>query len=161
MALDLQSVRILNVREPDPETVRKCCALPIFEGMSESAVLAALAGSELRTVPAGTVVVAERDESNGEAYVLLSGSASVSIGGAEIAKLSAGTIFGEYALMSDDCRTATVATESDCELLVLTQDGCTEIANGNNFVNEVMMDRIEENMDRKLGVFAEVPEEAR
>lgn len=157
VALDLDSLKLLDVRVADPEIVRKCSALPIFEGMSEESVVAALGGAEIRRVPAGNTLVLEGDPSNGEAYVVLSGKVSVHIGGARITELAAGAIFGEYALISDDCRTATVRTEEDSELLVLTQDGCLEIANGNNLVNEIMMDRIERNMDRKLGVFAEVP----
>ena len=54
-------------------------------------------------------------------FVIMKGSASVTIGGSKKGTLSEGEFFGEIALLDGGPRTATVTAETDIELLGLTE----------------------------------------
>ena len=68
--------------------------------------------------PAGSVLVREGDAGR-EFYVIVSGTASASVGGTKIATLGAGDFFGEMSLLEHAPRAATVVAETDLELLVM------------------------------------------
>ena len=55
-----------------------------------------------------------------EAFIIVSGEASVSIQGTDVATLGPGQQFGELALLDGGPRTATVVTTSPMTLLVMT-----------------------------------------
>jgi CRP/FNR family transcriptional regulator, cyclic AMP receptor protein len=79
----------------------------------------ARAGDEL-TMPAGTVLV-DQGQTGREAFVLLSGSATVKRNGKKIATLGAGSVVGELSLLDHGPRTATVVCDTECDLLVISQ----------------------------------------
>lgn len=72
------------------------------------------------TVPAGRISCLE-GQPGLEAFVIVEGSASVTIGGAQVASLGPGDFFGEMALLDGGPRVATVTTTSATTLLVLTR----------------------------------------
>jgi len=78
------------------------------------------AGDEV-TVKAGHVLV-EQGQTGREAFVVLSGSATVKRNGKKVATLGAGAVIGELSLLDHGPRTATVACDSDCDLLVISQN---------------------------------------
>jgi CRP-like cAMP-binding protein len=69
---------------------------------------------------AGSVLV-EEDTVGREFYFILDGTASVKRKGRRIATLGPGRYFGELALLDRKPRSATVAAETDMNLLVLDQ----------------------------------------
>ncbi|MCB9989288.1 MAG: cyclic nucleotide-binding domain-containing protein [Rhodospirillales bacterium] len=79
---------------------------------------------ERRFVPAGRIVVDEGDTGH-SAFLIQSGSVQVFTGakGAEVelARLGAGQIFGEIALVFDSPRSASVKTLEDSTLIVITR----------------------------------------
>jgi CRP-like cAMP-binding protein len=82
--------------------------------------LAAIAQqSDEISVAAGSVVAREGDLGE-EFFVIESGTADVTRGGAPVAKLGAGDFFGEVALIREDRRTATVTATSPMVLIVMT-----------------------------------------
>lgn len=76
--------------------------------------------SDVVRVAGGTEIVTEGRIGH-EFYLILSGSASVRRRGRRVASLGPGSYFGEMALLDNGPRTATVAADEDCELLVLGQ----------------------------------------
>jgi CRP-like cAMP-binding protein len=70
--------------------------------------------------PAGTVIAREGEPGVG-LFVLLEGTAEVSIGGRKKATLGPGEFFGEIALLDGGPRTATVTAKTDVQLLGLTE----------------------------------------
>ena len=76
----------------------------------------------VREIPhrAGTVIAREGEPGVG-LFVILSGTADVSIGGKKKATLGTGDFFGEIALLDGGPRTATVTAKTDVQLLGLTE----------------------------------------
>jgi CRP-like cAMP-binding protein len=78
-----------------------------------------------RSVPAGTVVIRQGEGGNA-AFLIESGTVRVTVEKdgrqVELAKLSAGQIFGEMALVfEEEDRAATVEALEDCSLIVITR----------------------------------------
>jgi len=69
---------------------------------------------------AGTVIAREGEPGVG-LFILLEGTAEVSIGGRKKATLGPGEFFGEIALLDGGPRTATVTAKTDVNLLGLTE----------------------------------------
>jgi CRP-like cAMP-binding protein len=76
----------------------------------------------VREIPhgAGTVIAREGEPGVG-LFIILDGTADVSIGGRKKATLGPGDFFGEIALLDGGPRTATVTAKSDVALLGLTE----------------------------------------
>src|SRR6476619_8382945 len=73
-----------------------------------------------RSFPAGTVVVRQGDDRGIGFFVIADGEAIVSVDGAEVARLGAGTHFGAIALIADRHRTATVTAATELHTYVMT-----------------------------------------
>jgi len=104
--------------------MRELTRIPLFEhfGRAELEQLAAIV--KRRTYAPDTVVFFEGDPSDA-LYALLSGAAKVTRtaedGTAQIVStLAEGDVFGEYALIDGEPRSASVTTLSKCEMLSLT-----------------------------------------
>jgi CRP/FNR family transcriptional regulator, cyclic AMP receptor protein len=72
------------------------------------------------TVPAGRVLC-EEGTIGREFFLIVDGQASVRRGGRKVATLGPGQYFGELALLDRRPRSATVASDTDMDLLVLGQ----------------------------------------
>jgi CRP-like cAMP-binding protein len=96
----------------------------------------ALVGSELyRKVGPGEIIFLEGQPGDA-AYVIRSGEVQVASQDAQgnfvvINRMTAGEMFGEIALLSDECvRTATVISENGCELFVIGKSVFDEYLKG-------------------------------
>jgi CRP-like cAMP-binding protein len=93
--------------------------MPLFEGLHRRDLERIAQLSTRADVAVGTVLC--RQGSNGhEFFVLLSGSADVSVDGRTVASLHEGDFFGELALLDERPRTATVTATSPLVALVLS-----------------------------------------
>jgi CRP-like cAMP-binding protein len=92
--------------------------LPFFSSMSEQDLAAVAQQTDEISVAAGRVLAREGDLGQ-EFFVIESGTAEVTRGGAPVAKLGAGDFFGEIALIREDRRTATVTATSPMVLIVM------------------------------------------
>lgn len=72
------------------------------------------------TIEAGKMLM-EQGQRGREAFVIVSGQASIQINGAEVATIGPGAHVGELALLDGGTRTATVVAVTDMELLVISQ----------------------------------------
>ncbi len=78
------------------------------------------------SVSAGTVLT-EEGKMGREFFLIGSGTAIVTIAGHEVAKLGAGSNFGELSLLDHQPRTATVTAVTDMDLVVLAAREFTSI----------------------------------
>jgi CRP-like cAMP-binding protein len=93
--------------------------VPFFSSISEQDLEAVAQQTDEISVAAGHVLAREGDLGE-EFFVIESGAAEVTSGGAPVAKLGAGDFFGEVALIREDRRTATVTATSPMVLIVIT-----------------------------------------
>ena len=87
--------------------------------MSEQDLAAVAQQTDEINAAAGTVLAREGDLGD-EFFLIESGTAQVTRGGAAVAKLGAGDFFGEIALIREERRTATVTATSPMVLIVMT-----------------------------------------
>jgi CRP-like cAMP-binding protein len=86
--------------------------VPLFANLSKRDCKELAASMKERTFPAGTAITEVGDEGVGF-FVIDSGTASVTVNGKEVRKLSSGDHFGEIALIDQGTRTANVTAETD------------------------------------------------
>jgi CRP/FNR family cyclic AMP-dependent transcriptional regulator len=93
--------------------------VPLFSDLDRKELERIAASMKERTFSAGDTVTSEGSSGVGF-FVIESGSAVVTIGGAERRRLGAGDYFGEVALLNESARTATITAESDLKCYGLT-----------------------------------------
>ncbi len=125
----LPRMRRLDRRLHAPAGAELLRGISIFAPLSQPAVEALAAALERRTLPAGSVVVAEGDPAS-EFFVIESGEVEVSERGTVLRREGAGDVFGEIGLLRDVPRTATVVAVTVVDLLVLGRAPFLETVSG-------------------------------
>jgi CRP-like cAMP-binding protein len=93
-------------------------SVPLFASCSVKELqIVAKAGTEL-SIKAGTTII-DQGQAGREAFVVMSGSLLVKRNGKKVNTLGVGAMVGELALLDHGPRTASVITETDCNLFVI------------------------------------------
>ena len=100
--------------------------MSIFDRLSEADADALRRAGTPVTSPEGWALLAEQTPSD-KAYVIVSGEASVRKGGAEIARLGTGDLFGECGIVHSKLRSATVVALTRLDLLHYTDERLREL----------------------------------
>lgn len=103
-----------TAHDPKLQLIRN---VELFRGCSEREYRHLGAAFDQLDLPAGEVLI-HQGRHGAEAFVLVRGTAEVSIAGERIAMLGAGSVIGEMALVDRGPRTATVTLTSDATVLV-------------------------------------------
>ena len=107
----------------------------VMNELSQLAVLHGCPSSELAVldrhttrvrVPAGATLCRE-GQRGAEAFLILSGEASVRVGGVPVAQIGAGTFCGEMALIDRGARSATVTAATPMEVLAMSVSDFTSL----------------------------------
>lgn len=107
-------------RESDEKArIQQLAKLARFKEFSDDEIKLVLEASTYLTVPEGWAMIAENTPAD-KAYLILSGEVSVRRGGEEVARVGAGDVVGEMALVNHKLRSATVVTETPLEALHFT-----------------------------------------
>jgi CRP/FNR family transcriptional regulator, cyclic AMP receptor protein len=102
-----------------PDVLERFRRVPLF-GMLSSKTLRLIAGAAREEdLPAGTVLVREGDQGR-DLFVIMRGEAVVTRGGALVTRLAVGDFFGEFALLADEPRSATITAGIDVRVMVLS-----------------------------------------
>ena len=102
------------------ERLDQLASVPLFRSSSKRELEKVAKAADEVIVEAGRVLVTQ-GEIGRECYVIISGEASVSRDGKEIARLGPGQPIGELAVLDGGPRTATVTALSELDLLVIGQ----------------------------------------
>jgi CRP-like cAMP-binding protein len=102
------------------DVLGKLSKVPLFSGCSARELAEIARGAREVEHPSGTVIAREGDPGVG-LFVILDGTALVTVGGRRRTTLQPGDFFGEIALLDGGPRTATVTAASDMRLLGLTE----------------------------------------
>jgi CRP-like cAMP-binding protein len=97
----------LGLRWIRSEHLEALRAVPLFSLLSERELLAVLSSARAVTFPPGAAVIEQGERAKGF-FVITDGTASVTLGGAELATLGPGSYFGEMAVIDGGPRTATI-----------------------------------------------------
>ncbi len=113
-----------RLNTPTLESVRH---FPIFEGMAEADIQQVLDAGTFVSVPAGWSLIWEQTPAD-KAYLILAGEVSIQHHGNEFARVGAGQLIGEAAIVGQQLRTATVVAFTDLEALHLTRESVEKLA---------------------------------
>lgn len=100
--------------------------MAIFDGFTDREVDTIKNTGTHVTLPADWSPIWEKTGAD-KAYIIVSGEASVRRGGDEIARLGAGDIFGEGAIINHKLRNASIVTLTKVELIHFTRDQVNQL----------------------------------
>lgn len=116
--------------------------VPFFSEVSAAALVPLVAGASLVRAPRGAVLVREGEEGS-SLFVVISGAVEVlrEQDGAELvlARLGAGSLFGEMALVTREPRTATVRAMTRAELLEIRQSAVEALTREHPAITEELV----------------------
>ena len=102
------------------------------------------------TVPANWALMVEQQPAD-KAYLILSGEVSVRRHGEEVARLGAGEVIGEMALVNHKLRSATVVAATPLEVLHFTTETVATLTSKIPHFRDALMSAVEERIERDQG----------
>ena len=117
--------------------VRELRAIPAFSGCTDKELALIDSSAAHIDVPVGHVLTRE-GQIGRESFVVLDGTASVSIGGTEVALVGSGDFVGEMALLDNKPRTATVTAITTMRLLVFDSRSFSTALQSNAFARRML-----------------------
>jgi CRP/FNR family cyclic AMP-dependent transcriptional regulator len=102
-----------------PNLAAELKTVPLFSGLTQRQLRQLARGFREREFKSGTAVVREGQMSGVGFFVIVDGTATVRVGGNEVALLGPGDHFGELALISERVRSATVTADGPLRCLVM------------------------------------------
>ena len=127
-------------RSTDSDLARQLAQMPAFTGCSVRD-LTELAKRSLRSsVPARWPLIHQETPADA-CYIVLDGTASVSVAGAEVATLGPGSVVGEMALANRQLRNATVTSTTPLDLLHIEAAEFARLVDGRPALREALLAR--------------------
>lgn len=100
--------------------------MPLFRSLNDREILRVLQVTDVRPYRDGETVIQEGEKGE-DLFIVLAGEVKVRKGETELARLKPGEHFGEMALLRNQPRSATVQSNGDSELIVLSRSEFFEI----------------------------------
>jgi len=101
--------------------IQMLARLARFRDLSDEEIRKVVDEATYLTVPDGWALMLEKTPAD-KAYLILDGEVSVRRGGEEVARVGAGELIGEMALVNHKLRSATVVAETPLEVLHFTAE---------------------------------------
>jgi CRP-like cAMP-binding protein len=112
--------------------------VPLFEACTDKELTQIKRLGDEIIIPAGSVIV-RQGAFGQEAYVILSGSVSVSVSGTDVATLTDGSYFGELAPLDHLPRSATVTATTEVRALVFNSREFSTLLAEHSAVNRKLL----------------------
>ena len=93
--------------------------VPLFSDLSQRQLRGLARGFRERPVKAGTTLMREGEKSGISFFVIVEGTATVSVDGKQLRQLGPGDHFGELALISERVRSTTVTADAPMRCLAM------------------------------------------
>lgn len=130
--------------------IQQLAKLDRFKDFTDDEIRMVLDTSTYLTVPEGWAMMAENTPAD-KAYLILSGEVSVRRSGAEVARVGAGDLIGEMALVNHKLRSATVVTETPLEALHFTAETVADLNAKIPHFKDALTGATEERLQRDQG----------
>ena len=125
-------------RAMSKEALEELRSIPLFVGCNDKELAEIKKLADEIDIKAGEVIF-RQGAFGQDAFVLLSGAVTVSVGGNEVAHLTTGSHFGELAPLDHLPRSATVTAQSDARLLVFGAREFSSLLGAHPTVSRKMM----------------------
>lgn len=127
---------------------------PLFRGMSHDEILAVIRGLRLHSLDPGHIVVTE-GEPGESLFVLTTGRCRAHVRNPagrnlEVRQLKEGDFFGEISVLTGEPRSATITTQTPCELLELDRANLRGIVERHPRVREVLKEFHDQRADSTI-----------
>jgi CRP-like cAMP-binding protein len=135
----LEKVAEIGVAFPASGEAAPPLPMPLFGELEEEAFIETVKHLRYRRVQAG-VKLLEEGKPGSTLLILASGHVTISKGGTELAKLGAGSVLGEMALITGTPRSATATAVEEVEYFELARDDVAELAKGKPKIAEELVE---------------------
>lgn len=127
-----------------PAQERRALETPLFRGMSRDEILAVIRELRLHSLDPGHIVVTE-GEPGDSLFVLTTGHCRAHVRNPagrnmEVRRLREGDFFGEISVLTGQPRSATITTQTPCELLELDRTSLDSIVDRHPRVRDVLQE---------------------
>ena len=130
--------------------IQQLAKLARFSAFSDEEIRLVVDAATYLTVPEGWAMMSENTPAD-KAYLILSGEVSVRRSGTEVARVGAGDLVGEMALVNHKLRSATVVTETPLEALHFTAETVAGLNAQIPHFSEALTGATEERLARDSG----------
>lgn len=130
--------------------IQKLARVNRFRDFSDDEIALVTDAARYITVPEHWALMVEQTPAD-KAYLILSGEVSVRRQGEEVARLGAGEVIGEMALVNHKLRSATVVAETPLEVLHFTDEIVAELVEKIPHFREALLGASEERLQRDAG----------
>lgn len=130
--------------------IEQLAKLDRFSDFSDDEIRLVVEKATYLTVPEGWAMMAENTPAD-KAYLILSGEVSVRRHGEEVARVGAGDLVGEMALVNHKLRSATVVSETPLEALHFTAETVAELNAQIPHFSAALTGATEERLSRDAG----------
>lgn len=121
-----------------------------FEDFTDEEIREVAKTATYLTVPAGWALMVEQQPAD-KAYMILTGEVSVRRHGEEVARLGAGEVIGEMALINHKLRSATVVADTPLEVLHFTAETVAELTAKIPHFRDALIGAVEERIAHDQG----------
>lgn len=114
----------------------------LTNGLSEEEISLLAANGEEVSFPAGDVIVRQFDR-EADLYMVLEGKVAINASNGDlVARIKAGGVFGEIALLDDRPRSATVMAETDVKLVKFSAENIRALLDNHCHISNVILRNI-------------------
>ena len=131
----------------DQKRIEELARVNRFEDFTPAEMHQVVETARYLTVPANWALMVEQQPAD-KAYLILSGEVSVRRHGEEVARLGAGEVIGEMALVNHKLRCATVIAATPLEVLHFTEEIVTDLTEKIPHFRDALVGAIEERIAR-------------
>ena len=134
----------------DQQRIEELAKVNRFHDFTDEEIHQVVNAATYLTVPANWALMVEQQPAD-KAYLILSGEVSVRRHGEEVARLGAGEVIGEMALVNHKLRTATVVADSPLEVLHFTDETVGTLTAKIPHFRDALIGAVEERIARDQG----------